>query len=68
MTWIILGIILFTILTSLLFRTGNVITFEMITIAQISYFSLAFLDSLNPIFSGLLPLRYLTGILNFKNV
>jgi hypothetical protein len=35
---------------------------------QLTYFSLSFLDSINPVFSGLLPLRYLAGILNFKNV
>jgi hypothetical protein len=40
----------------------------MITILQLTYFSLSFLDSINPVFSGLLPLRYLAGILNFKNV
>lgn len=40
----------------------------MITILQLTYFSLSFLDSFNPVFSGLLPLRYLAGILNFKNV
>ena len=57
-----------TILTSLVFRAGKIITFEMITILQLTYFSLSFLDSFNPVFSGLLPLRYLAGILNFKNV
>ena len=35
---------------------------------QLTYFSLSFLDSINPVFSGLLPLRYLAGILNFKDV
>lgn len=35
---------------------------------QLTYFSLSFLDSINPVFSGLLPLRYLAGILNFKGV
>lgn len=40
----------------------------MITILQLTYFSLSFLDSINPVFSGLLPLRYLAGILNFKDV
>lgn len=35
---------------------------------QITYFSLAFLNQMNPTFSALLPLRYLAGILNFKNI
>jgi hypothetical protein len=59
---------LLTILTSLVFRAGKVITFEMITMLQLTYFSLSFLDSINPVFSGLLPLRHLAGILNFKDV
>lgn len=40
----------------------------MITLMQLTYFSLSFLDSINPVFSGLLPLRYLAGLLNFKGV
>jgi hypothetical protein len=64
----VVGLALFAVLTSLLARKGTLITFEMITIMQINYFSLAFLDSMNPVFSGLLPLRHLAGILNFKNV
>jgi hypothetical protein len=40
----------------------------MVTMLQLTYFSLSFLDSINPVFSGLLPLRYLAGILNFKGV
>jgi hypothetical protein len=63
-----LGLALFTVLTSLVFRKGKVITFEMLTIIQICYFSLSFLDSMNPVFAGMLPLRYLTGILNFEFV
>lgn len=59
---------LLTIATSLVFRVGKIITFEMITLMQLTYFSLSFLDSINPVFSGLLPLRYLAGLLNFKGV
>ena len=33
---------------------------------QITYFSIASLDSINPVFSGLLPLRFLAGILTFR--
>jgi hypothetical protein len=40
----------------------------MIAVFQICYFSLASLDSFNPVFSGLLPLRYLAGILTFKDI
>ena len=40
----------------------------MITLLQLTYFSLSFLESINPTFSGLLPLRFLAGILNFKDV
>lgn len=40
----------------------------MVIILQLTYFSLSFLDSINPVFSGLLPLRYIAGILNFKDV
>ncbi len=67
-TYAVVAIALLTLLTSLLFRAGKNITFEMITIMQLTYFSLSFLDSINPVFSGLLPLRYLAGMLNFKNV
>lgn len=67
-TYIVVGTALVAILTSLVFRTGSVITFEMITVMQITYFSLASLDSINPVFSGLLPLRYLAGILTFQDV
>jgi hypothetical protein len=63
-----LAVAALTILTTLLFRAGKVIAFEMITVMQLTYFSLSFLDSINPVFSGLLPLRYLAGILNFKDV
>ena len=64
----VVAIALLTLFTSLVFRAGKIITFEMITIMQLTYFSLSFLDSINPVFSGLLPLRYLAGILNFKYV
>ena len=40
----------------------------MITVMQITYFSIASLDSINPVFSGLLPLRFLVGILNFRGI
>ena len=56
------------LLTSFAFRTAKVIAFEMITIMQITYFSLAFLDSMSPVFSGMLPLRYIAGVLTFQDV
>jgi hypothetical protein len=59
---------MFGVLTSLVFKTAKVIAFEMITIMQITYFSLAFLDSMNPVYSGMLPMRYLAGILTFQDV
>lgn len=67
-TYIVVGMAIFAVLVSLVFRAGIVITFEMITVMQITYFSIASLDSINPVFSGLLPLRYLAGILTFQNV
>jgi hypothetical protein len=67
-TYAVVAIAVLTILTSLVSRAGKIITFEMVTIMQLTYFSLSFLDSINPVFSGLLPLRYLAGILNFKGV
>lgn len=67
-TYAVLAVALLTIATSLVFRVGKIITFEMITLMQLTYFSLSFLDSINPVFSGLLPLRYLAGLLNFKGV
>lgn len=66
-TYAVTGIALLTVATSLLFRAGKVITFEMVTVIQLTYFSLAFIDQMNPVFSGLLPLRYLAGIVNFKD-
>jgi len=66
-TYAVTGLALLTVFTSLIFRAGKVITFEMVTVIQLTYFSLAFLDQMNPVFSGLLPLRYLAGIVNFKN-
>lgn len=65
-TYAVTGIALLTVVTSLIFRAGKVITFEMLTVVQLTYFSLAFLDQMNPVFSGLLPLRFLAGIVNFK--
>jgi hypothetical protein len=62
------GLAMFGVLTSLVFKTAKVIAFEMITIMQITYFSLAFLDSMNPVYSGMLPMRYLAGILTFQDV
>lgn len=67
-SYVLLGFALFAILVSLVFRAGKVIVFEMVAVLQLSYFALAFLDSMNPVFSGLLPLRFLAGILNFRNV
>ena len=67
-TYVVTGLALFAVLTSLAFRAGKVIVFEMIAIMQLNYFALAFLDSMNPVFSGLLPLRFLAGILTFQNV
>jgi hypothetical protein len=62
------GLAMLGVLTSLVFKTAKVIAFEMITIMQITYFSLAFLDSMNPVYSGMLPMRYLAGILTFQDV
>ena len=56
------------LLASILFRTGRVIALEMISLMQITYFSLTFIDSMNPAFSGLLPLRYLAGILTLQDI
>jgi hypothetical protein len=67
-TYIVLGLTGLAILGSLLARAGKVVVFEMVAVLQITYFSLASLDSINPVFSGLLPLRYLAGILNFQNI
>ena len=67
-TYVVVGMAMLALLASLIFRTGKVIVFEMIAVMQLSYFSIASLDSINPTFSGLLPLRYLAGILNFKNI
>ena len=67
-TYAVLAVALLTIATTLIFRVGKIIAFEMITLMQLTYFSLSFLDSINPVFSGLLPLRYLAGLLNFKGV
>ena len=63
-----MGLAIFAVLVSLVFRVGKVITFEMVTVMQITYFSIASLDSINPVFSGLLPLRFLVGILNFRGI
>ena len=62
------GLAILAVLTSLAFRSGTVIVIEMITVMQVSYFSIASLDSFNPVFSGLLPLRFLAGIMNFKDI
>lgn len=67
-TYIVVGMALFGILGSLVFRAGKIIVFEMVAVMQICYFSIASLDSFNPVFSGLLPLRYLAGILTFKDI
>ena len=65
-TYIMVGLAIAAVIASLVTRVGKIITFEMITIMQITYFSIASLDSMNPVFSGLLPLRYLVGILTFR--
>ena len=67
-TYIVVGLAILAVLTSLAFRSGTVIVIEMITVMQVSYFSIASLDSFNPVFSGLLPLRFLAGIMNFKDI
>ena len=67
-TYFVVGLAMLGVLTSLVFRTAKVIAFEIITIMQITYFSLAFLDSMNPAYSGMLPMRYLAGILTFQDV
>lgn len=67
-TYVVVGMAVVAILASVIFRKGFVIAFEMVAVIQITYFSLASLDSLNPVFSGLLPLRYLAGILTFDGV
>ncbi len=67
-SYVLIVFALFAVLVSLVFRAGKVIVFEMIAIMQLNYFALAFLDSMNPVFSGLLPLRYLAGILTFQDV
>jgi len=67
-TYIVVGLAILAVVASLIFRVGKVITFEMITVMQITYFSIASLDSINPVFSGLLPLRFLVGILNFRGI
>ena len=56
------------VLASLIMRVGKVVVFEMVAVMQITYFSIASLDSFNPVFSGLLPLRFLVGILNFRGI
>jgi hypothetical protein len=56
------------VLASVAFGKGFTVAVEMIVVMQITYFSLASLDSINPVFSGLLPLRYLAGILTFNGV
>lgn len=67
-TYIVVGMAAVALLASLVFRKGFIIALEMIVVMQITYFSLASLDSINPVFSGLLPLRYLAGILTFDGV
>ena len=67
-TYIVVGLAILAVIGSLIFRVGKIITFEMITVMQITFFSIASLDSINPVFSGLLPLRFLVGILNFRGI
>jgi len=67
-TYIVVGMAILAILASIVFRAGKIIVFEMVTVFQICYFSIASLDSINPVFTGLLPLRYLAGILNFQDI
>lgn len=67
-SYILMALAFLALITCLAFRTAKIIVVEMITVLQLSYFSLAFLDSMSPAFSGLLPLRFLAGILNFRDV
>ena len=64
----VVGLAMVCLLTSFIFRTGKVIVLEMISLMQLTFFSLGFLDSMSPIYSGMLPLRYLAGILTFQDV
>ena len=68
LTYSLLGLGVAGLILAILFRTGTLIVIELITIMQITYFSLTFLDSMNPVYSGLLPFRYLAGLLTFKNI
>ena len=67
-TYTVVALAVAAVLASLVLRAGKVVVFEMITVMQITYFSIASLDSFNPVFSGLLPLRFLVGILNFRGI
>ncbi len=67
-TYVITGMALLALLLALVFRKGIIVVMEMFAVMQITYFSLASLESMNPAFSGLLPLRYLAGILTFENI
>jgi hypothetical protein len=68
LTYSLVGLGVTGLVIAILFRTGTLIVIELITIMQITYFSLTFLDSMNPVFSGLLPFRFLAGLLTFKNI
>ena len=67
-TWAILCIASVITGLSLVFRVGKVLTVEMLMVLQFTYFSLAFLDAMNPVFSGPLPLRYVTTILPVHHI
>jgi hypothetical protein len=64
----LVGLVFTALVIAILFRSGTLIVVELITIMQLTYFSLTFLDSMNPVFSGLLPFRYIAGILTFRDI
>ena len=67
-SYAVVGLAVLALLTAVVFRSSMVMAVEMISVMQITYFSVGFLDSMNPIYSGMLALRYLTGILTFNDV
>lgn len=67
-TYGVAGAALLLLFISIVARVGKVIAVEMMLIFQLTYFSLSFLSWMNPIYAGLLPLRYVAGIVNFKTV
>ena len=67
-SWIIVIVGFAFLAVCLLFRTGLFISVEMINMIQITFFSLATLSYMNPVFAGLLPLRALAGLFNFDSI